>query len=45
MEGFRDIYWHGDEIAWNNLIRHYLICLTHAFTLLSLHGVGCYRFC
>jgi len=38
MEGFRDIYWHGDEIAWNNLIRHYLICLTHAFTLLSLHG-------
>jgi hypothetical protein len=30
MEGFRDIYWHGDTIAWNNLFRHYLICLTHA---------------
>lgn len=27
MEGYREIYWHGDEIAWKNLFRHYLLCL------------------
>ena len=27
MEGFKDIFWHGDEIVWRNLLRHYLYCL------------------
>ena len=27
MEGFRDIFWSGDHIAWKNLFRHYLYCL------------------
>ncbi|HDR2534624.1 TPA: DUF2971 domain-containing protein, partial [Enterobacter roggenkampii] len=27
MEGYRDIYWEGDFIAWKNLFRHYLLCL------------------
>jgi hypothetical protein len=22
MEGFKDIFWHGDEIVWRNLLRH-----------------------
>lgn len=31
MEGFRDTFWDGDEIAWRNLFRHYVQCLSHAF--------------
>ncbi|MDE0201927.1 MAG: DUF2971 domain-containing protein [Rhodospirillaceae bacterium] len=27
MEGFRDIYWLGDRIVWQNLFRHYIYCL------------------
>ncbi|WP_413693838.1 hypothetical protein [Psychromonas sp. KJ10-2] len=27
MEGFKDIYWQGDEIVWTNLFNHYLLCL------------------
>jgi Protein of unknown function (DUF2971) len=38
VEGFRDIYWHGDLIVWNNLFRHYLICLTAAFAWLATKG-------
>jgi hypothetical protein len=34
MEGFRDVFWKGDEIVWRNLLRHYLLCLDRAFALL-----------
>lgn len=27
VEGFKDIYWQGDEILWTNLFNHYLLCL------------------
>lgn len=27
MEGYKDLFWEGDEIAWRNLVKHYLICL------------------
>lgn len=27
MEGFKDLFWQGDEIVWRNLLRHYLYCL------------------
>lgn len=27
VEGFKDMFWLGDEIAWKNLIKHYLLCL------------------
>ncbi|WP_417761714.1 DUF2971 domain-containing protein [Shewanella sp.] len=27
VEGFKDIYWQGDEILWRNLFNHYLLCL------------------
>ncbi|MGO8711480.1 MAG: DUF2971 domain-containing protein [Rhizomicrobium sp.] len=30
MEGFKDLYWQGDEIVWRNLIRHYVLLLLNA---------------
>lgn len=27
MEGYIDLFWNGDSIAWENLIRHYTLCL------------------
>ena len=27
LEGFREVYWAGDEITWPNLFEHYLFCL------------------
>jgi hypothetical protein len=27
MEGFKDLFWSGDEIVWRNLFRHYVLCL------------------
>ena len=38
IEGFKDIYWHGDEIAWLNLVKHYLLCLEHVCSLLVIGG-------
>jgi len=36
MEGYREIYWKGDEIVWRNLFRHYLICLERTCVLALL---------
>ena len=36
MEGFRDIFWQGDEIVWTNFFKHYLCCLNQTFCLLKL---------
>ena len=36
MEGFKDIFWSGDDIVWSNLFRHYVRCMTHAFFFLSM---------
>ena len=38
MEGFRDVCWHGDEIVWRNLLRHDVLCVESAFSLLCLFG-------
>lgn len=38
MEGFSDIFWQGDEIVWENLLRHYLVCLERAYSLLLIGG-------
>ena len=38
MEGFSDIFWDGDEIVWENFLRHYLVCLERAYSLLLLGG-------
>lgn len=38
MEGFKDIFWRGDHIAWRNLLRHYLLNLMQATTLMAIQG-------
>lgn len=38
FEGFKDIFWKGDAIVWENLIKHYLRCLEHIFLLITLFG-------
>jgi hypothetical protein len=40
MEGFRDIFWRGDDIVWGNLFRHYVTCLEWAYSMLSIGGEG-----
>lgn len=27
MEGFKDLFWSGDEIIWRNFLKHYILCL------------------
>jgi hypothetical protein len=27
MEGFKDLFWRGDEIVWRALLKHYICCL------------------
>lgn len=38
MEGFKDLFWLGDEILWTNFLKHYLRCVGVSFTLLLLLG-------
>jgi hypothetical protein len=38
MEGFKDLYWSGDQIVWRNLLKHYLLCLDRACILFMLNG-------
>jgi hypothetical protein len=38
MEGFKDVFWQGDKIAWHNLLVHYLYCLMQSAYLVGLTG-------
>jgi hypothetical protein len=38
MEGFTDLVWFGDKIAWTNLIKHYLVSLQLAVSAALLTG-------
>lgn len=38
MEGFRDLFWSGDDIIWENLFRHYLLCFEDAFQQFIANG-------
>jgi hypothetical protein len=38
LEGFKDLVWSGDRILWENLLRHYLLCLTHAVMAALISG-------
>src|ERR1035441_10982817 len=40
LEGFKDLVWSGDRILWKNLLRHYLLCLTHAVMSALISGPG-----
>jgi hypothetical protein len=37
-EGIKDVFWQGDKIVWENLFKHYLVCLNTAWALLSVCG-------
>ena len=28
MEGYKHVFWYGDRILWENLLKHYMLCLT-----------------
>lgn len=38
MEGYRDVFWRGDLIAWKNLFAHYVFCLERLSFLLFISG-------
>lgn len=38
MEGFKNLFWLGDEVLWTNLFKHYLRCVGVTFTLMFLLG-------
>lgn len=38
MEGFLDVFWDGDAIVWENLLKHFLMCLEQVFALNSIAG-------
>ncbi|SCB31632.1 DUF2971 domain-containing protein [Cupriavidus alkaliphilus] len=38
LEGFKHIFWRGDEIVWRNLLRHYLLNLMQATSLALIMG-------
>lgn len=33
LEGYQDVFWEGDEVLWENLLRHYLLNLHQAVTI------------
>lgn len=37
MEGFSDIVWLGDCVVWENLFRHYLLCMERQVTMATLY--------
>ena len=38
LEGFKDLFWQGDEIVWRNLFKHYLLCLMRAYVATKISG-------
>jgi hypothetical protein len=36
LEGTIDMFWQGDIIVWENLLRHYLLCLSNKFLIAIL---------
>ena len=37
MEGIVDMVWLGDSVVWENLFRHYLLCMEHKVSLATLY--------
>ncbi|MHC1753002.1 DUF2971 domain-containing protein [Humidesulfovibrio sp.] len=38
MEGFKDIFWLGDEIVWRNFTKHYILCALQTANYCFLAG-------
>lgn len=41
MEGFRDIFWQGNEVVWKNLFKHYIFCLQDVYIQSFMCGEEC----
>ena len=41
MEDFRDIFWDGDDIVWENLFKHYIYCAQQVFFETVVVGDSC----
>lgn len=37
MEGSSDMVWFGDSVVWENLFRHYLLCMEHKVRMATLY--------
>ncbi|WP_128904786.1 hypothetical protein [Halorubrum amylolyticum] len=40
LEGYQDVFWEGDEVLWENLLRHYLLNLHQAVITCALFDDG-----
>lgn len=38
LEGYQDVFWEGDEVLWENLLRHYLLNLHREAIMCALSG-------
>lgn len=38
MEGFKEVYWQGDEVVWKNLLKHYIYCLYMFYGAVCIAG-------
>ena len=38
MEGYKNPFWKGDKIIWNNFFKHYAMCLAVCMCQATLHG-------
>ena len=38
LEGYKDLFWQGDDIVWRNFLRHYVLCLLQAILRTLEHG-------
>lgn len=38
IEGYKDVFWSGDQILWRNLLRHYLLCLLQTISSCLILG-------
>jgi hypothetical protein len=42
LEGYKDLFWQGDDIVWKNFLRHYVLCLMQSI-LQTLESGDDYR--
>ncbi len=38
VEGYKDLLWRGDHVAWSNLLKHYVLCLLNVLPMCFIGG-------
>jgi hypothetical protein len=38
VEGYKDLLWRGDHVAWRNLLKHYVLCLLNVVPVCFIGG-------